>query len=508
MDASFLVTHRALARGFSPRLDVAGDDRLARLVGGGSERAFGTIYKRYHQGLYRYCWSIVRQDADAQDVLQSTFSSAFVALRRGQRDAPLRPWLFRIAHNEAISLLRRRGRVGDIADAPDALAPSVEARAEGRARLSVLVADLQGLPERQRGALLMRELSGLSHQEIALALGTSLGGAKQSIFEARSALVELQEGRSMACDDVRRVVSDGDGRALRGRRVRAHLRDCSPCAAFAAAIPDRREELHALAPVLASAAAAELLRRASGGASGHGGGLAALAGAGNPVLAAVSVKSMVVAGVVAASVAGAAGVRAVVNSDGHRPTGPADTHRRQGAAAGRASSGGSAERSAPFATRTGSTAVVPGASPAGTGVSPSASSAAVPGVLGVAGSGAPAIPSSGTRPPASAHPRSAPPTTPGRPASGASEHASGRAQPRNPSVAPPHPEASQERAGNRSEPRAPGSESPPGAGPGVGQTPPTSGREAGGGSTTAGPSSPPAAEPPARAPEQPARAGP
>src|SRR5579859_5704751 len=80
-------------------LSRLGDERLARLVAGGNDRAFCALYERYHQRLYRHCRSIVRDDADAQDALQSAFAAALVALRRGQRRAPVRPWLFRIAHN-------------------------------------------------------------------------------------------------------------------------------------------------------------------------------------------------------------------------------------------------------------------------------------------------------------------------------------------------------------------------------------------------------------------------
>ena len=79
---------------------LLGDERLARLAAAGHARAFAVVYERHHQGLYRYCRSILRNDADAQDALQSTFTAAFAALGRGQRDAPIRPWLFRIAHNE------------------------------------------------------------------------------------------------------------------------------------------------------------------------------------------------------------------------------------------------------------------------------------------------------------------------------------------------------------------------------------------------------------------------
>jgi RNA polymerase sigma factor (sigma-70 family) len=248
------------------------DERLARMVARGSERAFVSLYERHSEPLYRYCRSIVGNDADAQDALQSAFAAALVALRRGARDAPLRPWLFRITHNEAVSLLRRRRPVVELTEADEPAAPSTVERALERERLALLVSDLRELGDRQRGALLMRELSGLSHAEISLALGISVGAAKQAIFEARRALLDLEEGRAMTCEQVRRMISDGDGRVLRARRVRGHMRDCADCAAFAAAIPARRAELQALAPPLAPLAATGILGGVLGAGSGHGAG--------------------------------------------------------------------------------------------------------------------------------------------------------------------------------------------------------------------------------------------
>src|ERR1700753_4153535 len=217
-----------------PLYSVLGDERLARLVGDGNKQAFAPLYERYYQQLYRYCRSIVHDDLDAQDALQSTFASAFAALRKGQRDAPLRPWLFRIAHNEAVSVIRRRRPSEELSEASEPCGESVEEQAGERARFALLLQDRSEPPERQRSALVMRELSGLSHEEIAIVLGTSVGAAKQTIFEARRSLSEFAEGRVMACDEVRKVVSDADGRSLRSRRVRAHLSDCSGCAEFAA----------------------------------------------------------------------------------------------------------------------------------------------------------------------------------------------------------------------------------------------------------------------------------
>jgi RNA polymerase sigma factor (sigma-70 family) len=329
MDAPPIVAGWAPAGGREARLALFGDERLARLVGSGNERAFTTLYDRYHQPLYRYCRSIVLDDDDARDALQSTLTSAFVALRRGRRDAPLRPWLFRIAHNEAISLIRRRANTSELTETPESSALSAADRADERARLALLVADLRELPDRQRGALLMRELSGLSHEEIAVALGTSVGTAKQAILEARRALLDFEEGRSMACEDVRRTVSDNDGRALRGRRVRAHLRECTACAAFATAIPARREDLQALAPVLAPTASAAMLARVAGAGSGHGAAGAvplATGTAGKAVGATLAAKTLVGAAILVTAAASVTGMHTVLMRHSHGARRAPDAH--------------------------------------------------------------------------------------------------------------------------------------------------------------------------------------
>src|SRR6266576_1720440 len=96
-----------------------------------------------------------------------------------------------------------------------------------REGLATLLDDLEALPQRQRAALVMRELNGLSISEIAAALSASRGAAKQMLYEAHCALHEFAEGREMDCAHVRRSISDGDGRALRARRMRAPVRECA-----------------------------------------------------------------------------------------------------------------------------------------------------------------------------------------------------------------------------------------------------------------------------------------
>lgn len=293
------------------RLAFAGDERLARLVTEGDEAAFRLLYDRHHQSLYRCCRSLVGNEADAHDALQSTFTSAFTALRSGQRRAPVRPWLFRIAHNEAISLLRRRPPEQELSELTEPSTMTLEERVAEREELALLVSDLRELPGRQSSALVMREVSGLSHEEIALALETSLNAAKQSIFEARRSLSEFAEGRAMACEEVCRMISDADGRVLRSRRVRAHLRQCGTCSAFAAAIPARRAQLRALAPPIPALAAGGILSRVLGGGSAHGGGGAGTlaAGAGKAVGSALTAKVTAVTAVAVTAVGMTAAIK-------------------------------------------------------------------------------------------------------------------------------------------------------------------------------------------------------
>jgi RNA polymerase sigma factor (sigma-70 family) len=317
-----------------PELALAGrlssDEQLAQLVARGSARAFAVLYQRHHQALYRYCRSIVREENDAQDALQSAMTRALAALRVEERDLAVRPWLFRIVHNEAVSILRRRHPTVALAEELEPADLGVERAQEGRERLAMLVADLQALPERQRSALIMRELSGLSIAEIAGVLSTSPGATKQVLFEARGALADFAEGRAMECEQVRQAISDGDRRVLRGRKLRGHMRDCRGCRDFQVAISSRSADLRALAPPLPGVAAAAMLGRllAHGVGGGHTGGMVAGSGAaiGNSATASLTVKTLAGVATVTVAVAGGAHLALV-----HGPHGHSRAATRQGA---------------------------------------------------------------------------------------------------------------------------------------------------------------------------------
>ncbi len=285
-----------------------GDEALARRAAAGDTGAFAVLYERYHEQLLGYCRSIVLNTEDAHDATQSALENALRALPRREPGRPLKPWLYRIAHNEAINIVRRRQPVATGIDTDDLLTvPGPEADSEQRTRLAQLVDDLRMLPERQRGALVMRELSGLSYDEIGLALNVSNEAARRAVFDARTALHDAHDGRATECTSVRRCLSDGDRRHLRARGVRAHLRSCDDCSTFERAMGMRQTDLHMLGPWLAGGAGAlgllgygagtagASMLIASGTGAGAGAGAGGLGWAGLPM----AVKGLAVAAVVA-----------------------------------------------------------------------------------------------------------------------------------------------------------------------------------------------------------------
>jgi RNA polymerase sigma factor (sigma-70 family) len=297
------------------------DALIARRAANGSERAFAAIFERYHQDLYRYCAAILGNSEDAHDAVQNTMLKVLRSLPGEQRQMELKPWLYRIAHNEAIDMIRARKRTEPIDAEALAGAPGPAEEAETRRRLRQLVADIAELPARQRGALVMRELSGLGYEQIGEALQTSAAAARQTTYEARLSLRRMSEEREMACREVMRAISDDDGRVLRRRDIRAHLQRCEDCRAFRAEISGRRREFAALAPLPAVASAGilqSLLGGAVGGANGAGGAAGAAAGkalAGPAAIkAAAAVLVVSAVGVVAANRGGMIDL----GSGGHR----------------------------------------------------------------------------------------------------------------------------------------------------------------------------------------------
>ncbi|HYJ20554.1 MAG TPA: RNA polymerase sigma factor [Solirubrobacterales bacterium] len=169
-----------------PALRAQPDRRLVTLVREGYETAFEEIVRRYRKPLDRFAAAIV--GSRSEDVTQDAFSKALSALRGTTTEIELRPWLYRIVRNTALNELRDGPPPTEELGEAIPAAPSAAVEAERREEISELMERLRALPEPQRAAIVMRELEGLSHEEIAAALGVSGGGARQAIYRARLAL--------------------------------------------------------------------------------------------------------------------------------------------------------------------------------------------------------------------------------------------------------------------------------------------------------------------------------
>lgn len=170
----------------APALRTQPDRRLVALVRDGYELAFEEIVRRYRAPLERFAAAIV--GSRSEDVTQDAFSKALLALRGSENEIELRPWLYRIVRNTALNDIRDSPPPTEELGETVAGGASAAVEAERREEISDLTERLRALPETQRAAIVMRELEGLSHEEIAAALGLSGGAARQAIHRARTTL--------------------------------------------------------------------------------------------------------------------------------------------------------------------------------------------------------------------------------------------------------------------------------------------------------------------------------
>jgi RNA polymerase sigma factor (sigma-70 family) len=170
-----------------PVLSSQSDERLVDLVRAGYEPAFETIVERYRGPLTRYVKAILPSER-AEDAVQQSFLNAYEAIRRDDAELKLRPWLYRIAHNAALNGLRDRGLVEQPLDERIDGVERPDQVLERRQGLAEVIAAVQELPERQRDAIVLRELEGRSYEEISAVLGVTGGAVRQLLHRARSAL--------------------------------------------------------------------------------------------------------------------------------------------------------------------------------------------------------------------------------------------------------------------------------------------------------------------------------
>jgi RNA polymerase sigma-70 factor (ECF subfamily) len=174
----------------------------------GDERAFAALVEPYRRELQLHCYRMLGSLQDAEDLVQETLLAAWRGLAGFEERASLRAWLYRIATNRSLNALRDRGRRPAPEDYmatpptrhiepswlepyPDSalpdLAPGPDARYEQReATQLAFIAGLQQLPERQRAALVLRDVLGFRNDEVAAMLDVSPQSIKAALQRARA----------------------------------------------------------------------------------------------------------------------------------------------------------------------------------------------------------------------------------------------------------------------------------------------------------------------------------
>lgn len=247
------------------RLRLASDEWLVASVRRGDIAAFEALYERHSGELLAFCVYMLGSRQDAEDAVQATFASAYRALRADRRPVALRPWLFTIARNDCLSILRRRRPVVELTGEPASRSDPLE-QLELREEVRRVFTGLRELPERQRAALVLAEVHGLSQLEIAAVLGVRADQVKAFIYQARSKLISERQAREADCQEIREELAAARGAALLRGRLRRHVRSCPDCRSYANGVARQRRQLGALLPVIPS-----LLRyRAIEGALGIG----------------------------------------------------------------------------------------------------------------------------------------------------------------------------------------------------------------------------------------------
>ena len=181
------------------------DRTLVELAKRGDRESFGTLVRRHQDRAFNLAYQMVRNREDALDVAQEAFARAFASLQNFKGDASFATWLHRIVVNLAIDSLRRKQRGGetsydDTRAAPgeqevDPSSPDNPAEAlEAKQVRKLLARGIAGLPPAQRAVLVLREIEGMSYEEISRSVGCTLGTVMSRLFYARRKLRQALRG--------------------------------------------------------------------------------------------------------------------------------------------------------------------------------------------------------------------------------------------------------------------------------------------------------------------------
>jgi RNA polymerase sigma factor (sigma-70 family) len=224
------------------------EHELVAAVRRGNDRAFEELFGRYRDRIGSYVFGMLGDHGRAEDVTQEVFISALRRLRDTECPIAFQPWVYQIARNACIDEFRRTRRAKEVPlDSSDeregvdygipSPTPTPDAAVENKQRFDDLRGAFRGLSESHHRVIVMRELEGLSYEQIGDRLGMSKPMVESTLFRARRRLSdeydELVSGRR--CEHVQTLIAAGDERPLRSlglrerRQFARHVAHCQPC---------------------------------------------------------------------------------------------------------------------------------------------------------------------------------------------------------------------------------------------------------------------------------------
>lgn len=183
------------------------DADTLRRAQSGDQAAFGQIMRLHHDRTFRLAYAIVHNEADARDICQEVWLTVWKQLATFRGESRFTTWLHPIITRRSLDHLRKRRRWFDrflpfgtdddsVATAPEPVTTDdARQQAEGNDTVSRVRAAIATLPPKQRVVLALRELEGLSYEEISAATGVPTGTVMSRLFHARRLLAEKLGGR-------------------------------------------------------------------------------------------------------------------------------------------------------------------------------------------------------------------------------------------------------------------------------------------------------------------------
>ena len=196
--AGAMAGEEARDAGSSAPGSAVGDEEIVRRIRAGEAALFEVLMRRYNQRLFRVARAILRDEAEAEDVMQQTYVNAYTHLHQFEERARFGTWLTRIAVHEALARLRHRARLDEVDAMPEQDAqrmellmskgPSPEEEAIRREMRGILESAVDAIPDIYRSVFLLREVEALSTAEAAECLGISEDTVKTRLHRARAML--------------------------------------------------------------------------------------------------------------------------------------------------------------------------------------------------------------------------------------------------------------------------------------------------------------------------------